>query len=74
VAVLVGAHLVLALLPRARTDPEDEREGRIPATEVPLTGDELFAAVTEAMVAFTNYSIPQELTVATAPTFFRCCL
>jgi hypothetical protein len=24
----------------------------MPATEVPLTGDELFAAVTEAMVAF----------------------
>jgi uncharacterized protein YbcI len=44
--------LVLALLPRARTYPEDEREGRMPAAEVSLTGDELFAAVTEAMVAF----------------------
>jgi uncharacterized protein YbcI len=47
-----GARLVLALLPRARTYPEDEREGGMPAEEVPLIGDELFAAVTEAMVAF----------------------
>jgi hypothetical protein len=46
------ARLVLALLPRARTYPEDEREGRMPAEEVPLIGDELFAAVTEARVAF----------------------
>jgi hypothetical protein len=44
--------LVLAPLSRARTHPEDEREGRMPAEEVPLIGDELFAAVTEAMVAF----------------------
>jgi uncharacterized protein YbcI len=44
--------LVLALLPRARTYPEDEREGRMPADEFPLGGDEMLAAVTEAMVAF----------------------
>jgi uncharacterized protein YbcI len=44
--------LVLAFLPRARTYSEGEREGRMPAAEVPLTGDELLAAVTEAMVGF----------------------
>jgi uncharacterized protein YbcI len=43
--------LVLALLPRARTDPEDEREGRMTAPDPVLSGDELLAAVTEAMVA-----------------------
>jgi uncharacterized protein YbcI len=32
--------------------PEDEREGRMPAPPEPLTGDELLAAVTTAMVAF----------------------
>jgi uncharacterized protein YbcI len=46
------ARLVLALLPRARAYPEDEREGGMPAAEVPLTGDELLAAMTEVMVAF----------------------
>jgi uncharacterized protein YbcI len=32
-------------------NPEDEREGRMPAPAASLTGDELLAAVTEAMVA-----------------------
>jgi uncharacterized protein YbcI len=32
------------------TSPEDEREGRMPALDAPLTGDELLTAVTEAMV------------------------
>ena len=45
------ARLALALLPCARTYPEDEREGRVAAPDV-LAGDELLAAVTEAMVAF----------------------
>jgi uncharacterized protein YbcI len=43
--------LVLVLLPCARFNPEDEREGRMPAPEG-LSGDELLAAVTEAMVGF----------------------
>jgi uncharacterized protein YbcI len=43
--------LVLVLLPCARFDSEDEREDRVPAPEA-LSGDELFAAVTEAMVGF----------------------
>lgn len=47
-----GARLVLALLPRARTYPEDERAGRMSAPTVPLTGEPLLAAVTEAMVSF----------------------
>ena len=46
-----AARWVLALLPCARTYPDDEREGRMPALTVPLTGDELLVAVTEAMVA-----------------------
>ena len=32
-------------------DPEDEREGGMPAPQAPLTGDALLSAVTEAMVA-----------------------
>jgi uncharacterized protein YbcI len=43
--------LVLALLPRARIDPEDEREGRMTAADPVLSGDELLAAVTEEMIA-----------------------
>jgi hypothetical protein len=31
---------------------KDEGEGRMSAAEVPLIGDELFGAATEAMVAF----------------------
>jgi uncharacterized protein YbcI len=46
------ARLVLALLPFARTYPEDERAGRMPAPDTPLAGDSLFAAVTDALVAF----------------------
>jgi hypothetical protein len=37
---------------RANTHPEDEREGRMPAPDVPLTGDILLAAITDTMVAF----------------------
>jgi len=48
----VVARLVLVLLPRARTYPEDEREGRMTAANEALSGDELLAAVTEAMVGF----------------------
>jgi hypothetical protein len=33
------------------TSPDDEREGRMPAPPLPLTGDALLAAVTKAMVA-----------------------
>ena len=37
---------------RARDpDPEDEREGGMPAPETPLSGDPLLSAVTDAMVA-----------------------
>jgi uncharacterized protein YbcI len=43
--------LVLVLLPCARFNPEDEREGRMPAPEG-LSGEELLTAVTEAMVGF----------------------
>jgi uncharacterized protein YbcI len=48
----MAARWVLAFLPRARTYPEGEREGRVSAPDAPLTGDELYAAVTDAMVAF----------------------
>ena len=44
--------MVLALLPRARFYPEDEREGRLPAPDDVLGGDELLAAITEAMVGY----------------------
>jgi uncharacterized protein YbcI len=35
---------------RATTEAEDEREGRMPAPDPPLTGDDLLSAVTDAMV------------------------
>ena len=44
--------MVLAFLPDACTYSEGEREGRMSAPAAPLTGDELYAAVTDAMVAF----------------------
>jgi len=44
--------LVLAFLPDVCTYSEGEREGRMSAPAAPLTGDELYAAVTDAMVAF----------------------
>jgi uncharacterized protein YbcI len=44
--------LVLAFLPDVRTYSEGEREGRMSAPAAPLAGDELCAAVTDAMVAF----------------------
>ena len=44
--------MVLAFLPDAATYSEGEREGRMPAPAPPVTGDELCAAVTDAMVAF----------------------
>jgi len=47
-----GARLVLAFLPDVCTYSEGEREGRMSAPAAPLTGDELYAAVTDAMVAF----------------------
>jgi uncharacterized protein YbcI len=50
--VVEVARWVLALLPRARTHPEDEREGGVLVPEAVLSGDELLVAVTEAMVAF----------------------
>ena len=45
------ARLVLALLPRARTYPEDEREDRMTSSDPFLVGEDLLAGVTEAMVA-----------------------
>ena len=44
--------MVLAFLPDVCTYSEGEREGRMSAPAAPLTGDELYAAVTDAMVAF----------------------
>ena len=44
------ARRVLALLPRARIPPEDERDRPHAGNEPPLDGDELLEAVTEAMV------------------------
>jgi uncharacterized protein YbcI len=38
-------------LPRARSKPRDEREGRMKAPDPPLVGEELLAAVTDSMVA-----------------------
>jgi uncharacterized protein YbcI len=52
VAIFGLARLVLVLLPCARTDPEDEKAGRMPTGGPYLTGDELFAAITDAMVGF----------------------
>jgi hypothetical protein len=51
--VVKVARWVLALLPCARTHPEDERAGRGagPRSRV-LSGDELLVAMTEAMVTF----------------------
>jgi uncharacterized protein YbcI len=51
-AIVGVARLVLALLPCVRTDPEGERARRVSAPERALTGDELLAAVNEAMVGF----------------------
>jgi uncharacterized protein YbcI len=44
--------LVLVLLLCERTDSEGEREGRVSATDPPLSGAELLDAVTDAMVGF----------------------
>jgi hypothetical protein len=46
------ARWVFALLPCARTYPEDKREDRKTAPDPFLTADELVAGVSEAMVAF----------------------
>ena len=46
------ARRVLALLPRARNQPEDREKAAMPAPDASLSGPRLLAAVTEAMVAF----------------------
>jgi uncharacterized protein YbcI len=48
----VSARRVLVLLPCAQPDPEGEKEGRMSADDGILAGEDLLAAVTEAMVGF----------------------
>lgn len=61
--------MVLALLPRARIDSEDEREGHLTAPDPVLTGDELLAAVTEAMCLLPLPEVPNRTSIDLPP---RC--